>query len=307
MTSRFHYLHHLSNTLLQGCCFSRSAGPNSPYPGGVPNASARHINPPPLSLGESALSSSNAATQTTPRRRRRRERGPLDEHINRPLRRHVWASVDQQWTRKALDAERAEFFDTRVTARPEIWQTLHAALQVLWEPPTQELGDDGKTALQTAQTILTAAEVSLPTGNLVNGAYDAFGNYYQLPEWVVSDPQNIVENQDGDEVGDDGSNDETQGDGDDSEMRREERGKDVVDERELVQVRARLSETGQDISVSVRKTDLVRVVIKKMATEAKVRSSTRGIRIVLTIMAALFFEKDSPRLHGQDAQRKLDP
>ncbi|KAJ4155776.1 hypothetical protein LMH87_001005 [Akanthomyces muscarius] len=259
-----------------GCCLSRSAGPNSPYPGGIPNASARHINPPPLSLGESATAPS-AANQASPRRRRRHDRGPLDEHINKPLRRHVWASVDRQWARNELDTERAEYFDTRVTALPEIWQTLHNALQVLWEPPTQETNDDGQTALQTAQTMLTAAEISLPTGNMVNGAYDSFGNYYALPEWVVSDPQNIVEHvhsKDGSGSGDD----ETQGGGEDGEMSKEEKGKDVVDESKQIQVRARLSETGNDITISIPKTDIVRSVIKKMTTEAEL-SSSKKIRL----------------------------
>lgn len=121
--------------------------------------------------------------------------------------------------------------------------------------------------------MLTAAEISLPTGNLVNGVYDSFGNYYSLPEWAVSDPQNLVESDHGKDegaCGDDGSNDETQGDGDDGEMGKEEKGKDVADAREMIQVRARLSETGQDITVSVSRTDLVRAIIKKMAAETKV-------------------------------------
>lgn len=259
-----------------GCCFSQSAGPNSPYPGGIPNASARHINPPPLSLGESATAPPSTVNPASPRRRRRRDRGPLDEHINKPLRRHVWASVDRQWTRKELDAERAEYFDTRVTARPEIWQTLHNALQVLWEPPTQETNDNGQTALQTAQSMLTAAEISLPTGNLVNGAYDALGNYYALSEWIVSDPQNIVEH-DHEREGLGSGDDETQGGGEDAETSKEEKGKDV-DDGEQLQVRARLSETGNDIAVSVSKSDIVRIVIKKMAAETKL-SSAKKIRL----------------------------
>ncbi|OAA40544.1 Small ubiquitin-related modifier, SUMO [Beauveria brongniartii RCEF 3172] len=259
-----------------GCCFSRSAGPNSPYPGGISNASARHINPPPLSLGESATTPPSAVNPASPRRRRHRDQGPLDEHINKPLRRHVWASVDRQWTRKQLDTERTALFDTRVTARPDIWQTLHSALQVLWEPPTQGTNDDGQTALQTAQSMLTAAEISLPTGDLVNGAYDSFGNYYALPEWVVSDPQNMIErDHDNDGIG--SADDETQAGGEDGEMSKAEKGKEV-DDGEQIQVRARLSETGNDITVSVSTTDIVRSVIKKMAAETKL-SSAKKIRL----------------------------
>ncbi|KAH7110964.1 hypothetical protein EDB81DRAFT_863008 [Dactylonectria macrodidyma] len=157
-----------------GCCFSRSSGPNSPYPGGAPNASSRAINPPPLSLPEPAHGDNPRGAS----RRRRREQRPLDQHIDKPLRRHEWSSRDRSWTRRGIATERADFFDTRVTRRPEVWQTIHAALQVLWDPVDQDAQDDGSNGLATAQMILSAAEISLPTGNLVNGVYDALGNYY---------------------------------------------------------------------------------------------------------------------------------
>ncbi|KAF4467432.1 hypothetical protein FALBO_5684, partial [Fusarium albosuccineum] len=64
-----------------GCCFSRSSGPNSPYPGGAPNASSRAINPPPLSLPEAATGS---LAQNPAERRRRRHSRPLDQHIDKP-------------------------------------------------------------------------------------------------------------------------------------------------------------------------------------------------------------------------------
>lgn len=264
---------------MQGCCLSRSAGPNSPYPGGAPNASARHINPPPLSLGESLQASNRAAyhSNRTPQRRRTRDQGPLDEHINKPLRRHVWASVDKQWTRKELDRERADFFDTRVTGRPEIWQTLHAALQVLWETSMQEREQDDLSALETAQTILTAAEISLPTGNLVNGAYDSFGNYYSLPEWAVSDPQDIMQGEGDKEEIPTGARDsdeegyDTAGLTDsENQKRRGEKGKGVVDTREQIKLCARLSETGQDITVIVDRADTVKAVLRAIDSASAV-------------------------------------
>ncbi|CRK35837.1 hypothetical protein BN1708_019832, partial [Verticillium longisporum] len=100
------------------------------------------------------------------RRRSRRENAPLDEHINKPLRRHAWTSTSRTWTRAALARERTDFFDTRVTGRAEVWETLHAALRVLWDPAAQGAADDGTNGLATAQGFLTAAEVTLPTGNL---------------------------------------------------------------------------------------------------------------------------------------------
>jgi hypothetical protein len=211
-------------------------------------------------------------------RRRRREQGPLDQHINRPLRRHEWtSSAQRQWTRRELAREREEFFDTRVVCRPEIWQTLHAALQVLWESNPEDSQDEDN-ALATAQTILNAAEISLPTGDLVNGAYDSLGNLYALPEWIVADPDNLTDENDPDTKGDTSTaGEETAGEEDDdidseeAERRREEKGKGVLDEREMVTLRARLSETGRDIKVTVTKSDSVRSVIKKI-TELSVVS-----------------------------------
>ncbi|KAM0555723.1 hypothetical protein ACHAPJ_006114 [Fusarium lateritium] len=262
-----------------GCCFSRSSGPNSPYPGGAPNASSRAINPPPLSLPEAAQPQIPAER----RRQRRRNDRPLDQHIDKPLRRHEWASRDRTWTKSELAKERAAFFDTRVTGRPEIWQTIHAALQVLWDPASQDAQDDGSNGLATAQMILSAAEISLPTGNLANGVYDALGNYYQLPEWAVCDPQNVQEDQEEAAKGnistveEDTAADEELSD-DEIEGKKQEKGKEVDDVRELVKLRARLSENGQDIKVSIAESETVRNVAKKIAVEAGL-APTKKIRI----------------------------
>ena len=130
--------------------------------------------------------------------------------------------------------------------------------------------------------MLTAAEISLPTGNLVNGAYDSFGNYYSLPEWAVSDPQNMVEDEnDKDELASgaiesDKDDDIDQADATDEEMQRqrEEKGKGIVDAREQIQLRARLSENGQDITVAVDKADTVKTVVRKIACASAVRPNT---------------------------------
>ncbi|KAH6609860.1 hypothetical protein Trco_003206 [Trichoderma cornu-damae] len=288
-----------------GCCFSRPAGPNSPYPGGVPDASSRAINPPPLSLPEGIMPGTPRAASAS--RRRRRDPGPLDQHINRPLRRHEWTSSQRRWTRRELIKEREEFFDTRVVCRPEIWQTLHAALQVLWEPhPRDPQDDDG--ALATAQTILDAAEISLPTGNLVNGAYDSLGNLYALPEWIVADPDNLADEADPDAKGDastageetvgEEDDDDDDVDSDETERRREEKGKGVLDEREMVTLRARLSETGRDINVTITKSDSVRSVIKKIAELASLPPDKK---IRLAYMGKMLKESSSLEAQGWHA------
>jgi hypothetical protein len=265
--------------LEQGCCFSRSAGPNSPYPGGATTSSAGAINTSnTLNQTDSAQQQQTASPHHSSPRRRRRERPPLDQHINKPLRRHTWTSKDRRWTKRQLAREREDFFDTRVTGRPEVWQTIHAALRVLWEPSGVE--DDGTEGFNTAQTILSAAEISLPTGNLSNGVYDALGNYYALPEWIVCDPIDVIEDGDskvdlstgGDETaGDDDDDDDDDDLEEDSESRREEKGKGVVDVREQVTLRARLSENGRDYQIIVAESETVRTVARRIAEEASVR------------------------------------
>ncbi|KAH7310411.1 hypothetical protein B0I35DRAFT_411933 [Stachybotrys elegans] len=273
-----------------GCCVSRSSGPNSPYPGGAPNASARPINPSsPLNSPESTHSSRNPAT-----RRRHRDQGPLDQHIDKPLRRHQWTSRDRRWTRRRLDHERADFFDTRVTGRPEIWQTVHAALQVMWDSAGQDDQDD--EGLATAQTILSAAEISLPSGNLVNGVYDSLGNYYQIPEWVVCDPDNLVEEDRLDvKVNASNTGDETAGEDDeDLKKRREDRGKAVVDVREQIAVRARLSENGRDVVVNISKQDTVKTLSHRVAEEARMLDK----RIRMAYMGKMLKENASLESQG---------
>lgn len=168
---------------------------------------------------------------------------------------------------------------------PEVWQTLRAALLVLWGPVGQGAADDGTNGLATAQGFLSAAKVTLPTGDLAQGAYDALGNYYLIPEWVVADPENVVEEDtecDGDEVdgrvrrGDridglaGGEEDTEAGDEEEAVRRREEKGKGVADMRDLIAVHARLSENSQDVNVLVCKSDTVRSLARNVQEESGV-------------------------------------
>lgn len=278
----------LSNTANQGCCFSSPAGPNSPYPGGTGSASTRPIinAPPPPSSSQAAV---DPEPPPSPSSHRRSSRRPLDQHINKPLRRHEWASKSRTWTRKSLDRERTEFFDTRVTGREEVWQTLQAALEILWEADRAAHGEsevggsveqDPAVALATAQSILDAADITLPTGNLGNGAYDSLGNYYQLPSHIVSDPVNTAPS-DGDDMADakadlsGGEETAEEGDVDEDEIerRREEKGKAVIDVRDQVPLVVRLSETSMDLKMHVGKDESVRSIVRKILEETGV--STR--------------------------------
>lgn len=173
--------------------------------------------------------------------------------------------------------------------------------------------------------ILSAAEISLPTGNLVNGVYDALGNYYQLPEWVVSDPQNLIQEPDASAktdistAGDDTTAEDDMTDDDDEiEGRKREKGKEVIDVREMVSLRARLSENGQDIKLSISESETVKSVARKIAQHAEVSlllpiltisylpcAHSPNILSVkdtkLTCSQARFDKEDPDSVYGKDA------
>lgn len=172
----------------------------------------------------------------------------------------MWTSK-RQWTRTELDRERNEFFDTRVTGREEIWATLKIVIGLLAE---------GDTA--TAQGILDASAITLPTGDLANGAYDEAGNFYQMPENIVADPNNVFLASKNDFVKGEGDEDAT--DEEELTRRREEKGKGVLQIGELVKVKARLSDRGgPDLVISFGKKQPVCALIKRLQDEVNVRSS----------------------------------
>ncbi|CAK7562473.1 MAG: hypothetical protein SEPTF4163_000319 [Sporothrix epigloea] len=269
----------------------------------------------------------------------------LASHINKPIRRRRWTSRDTVWTRQSIDRERNDFFDTRVTGRAEIWQTLHAALEIMWEAdlvnaarrdaacasreatppasptspaspvspsppvfPTTGTSAEINEARATAQTILDAADITLPTGDMAQGAYDAFGNYYALPAHIVSDPTNLdndpehnqfdldetkgtLDDMDGDgnlsEDSDDHFSSDEGGEEDerDRHRRREEKGKAIAavistssPAVNLLTVRARLSATSRDVLILLGREETVRSLERRIVDEAKLPHKTR-IRI----------------------------
>lgn len=255
----------MSDCSTQGCCQStarpRDEEPNSPYSASDihGDTSSNTITGSTRHAPEVSSQSNSSHAARGPQQSRIRRNVGLREQLNAPLRPHVWTSK-RQWTRAELDRERAEFFDTRVTGREEIWATLKVVVGLLAE------GD-----IATAQGILDASAITLPTGDLMNGAYDQIGNFYQMPEHVINDPSNVIlASQDGaDKVEDPG--DAT--DEEELERRREEKGKSVLKTGEVVRVKARLSDRGgPDIVVSIGKEQSVRVLIKTIQEEANVGS-----------------------------------
>ncbi|KAI9851649.1 MAG: hypothetical protein M1838_003118 [Thelocarpon superellum] len=220
-----------------GCCLSssrhRDADPAGPYTsstghGPSGDLSTRAIADDPSNVSRGSDAEARTPSTTTQVRRRRSE--TLNEQFNKPLKRHVWSST-KQWTREMLDREREEYFDTRVTGRPETWHALRMAIETM---------DDD---LSTAQTIIDAAGITIPTGDLINGVYDEIGNYYQIPEPCISDPLNLVAASEADEATKDEIGTEIE-DETEAQRRREEKGKAVIPATEMHAVTARLSDRG---------------------------------------------------------------
>lgn len=126
--------------------------------------------------------------------------------------------------------------------------------------------------IPTAQSILDAAGITVPTGDLINGAYDEVGNLYTIPEHIINDPENVViDAQDEFMKGEDNG----QGvDEEEMERRREEKGKAVIKSEDLISIKARLSDRGgPDITVSIGKDQNVRTLVLRIQEEANVRET----------------------------------
>ncbi|KAF3480160.1 uncharacterized protein GIQ15_05507 [Arthroderma uncinatum] len=294
-----------------GCCFSRDSN-SSHYPGstaGQHGDSSRQINQNPAeqSTINRARSHSPSGTSTATSRPSqsagRRVALPLSEHFNRPIRQHVWKSKRRIWTRAALDKQRQDFFDTRVAGRPEIWAALSTALALLRE------GD-----ISTAQGIIDAAGITVPTGDICEGCYDESGALYKFPEAIVSDPINVADESPTEDsfkcdIGTDidGGDDEMSTSrmvlGVDScddlldkekERRREEKGK--RSERDYIKVTARLSDRGgPDVVVSVGREQTVGALVRKIQAEAGLPSNSR---IQIVYLGKLFKESNTLLAQG---------
>ncbi|RWQ95707.1 ubiquitin domain protein [Paecilomyces variotii] len=264
----------------QGCCFSLfsrddgaipySAEVTEEHPHG--DSSSPTVNPITDAIVSEAAGrhrTTGAATTTTTVRRRGAV--PLSEHYNQPIRPHTWRSKRRTWSHAQLARERQEFFETRVTGRQEVWAALASATALM---------RDGDFA--TAQSIIDAAGITVPTGDLCEGCYDETGALYRLPQCIVSDPDNIVDSpadgidndaiSDGKLGADEASEDELIPD--DIERRREEKGK--TSERDLIKVKARLSDReGPDLTISIGKTQSVGLLARKVQGEAGISGRQR--------------------------------
>jgi len=169
------------------------------------------------------------------------------------------------WTRSELARQREAFFETRVSGRPEMWAAMKQVTELI------RSGD-----LKAAQTILDATGATCPTGKICverrrggqrkGGIYDDKGLLYEIPGWVVSDPEDLVaEPIEGKEINEE-SEDEIDA----------EKGV-VMEEKigEMVSVRARLSDRGTDVVVEMGTNQKVLVLVKKVQEKAGIEQKIK--------------------------------
>ena len=158
-----------------------------------------------------------------------------------------------------------------------MWHGLKQAIECLRE------GD-----LADAQGILDAMSVTLPTGQLDEGAYDENGNLYKIPQAVISDPSDIIEDMnDGDaetvtstsgldiitaklEAADGTKSSESKADSLE-EKSRAAKGKTAV--RDAVKVKCRLSDRGSpecDVTVVLGRSEKVALLASRIEVERDV-------------------------------------
>jgi hypothetical protein len=131
-----------------------------------------------------------------------------------------------------------------------------------------------------AQGVLDAAGCTCPTGEVWRGIFDERGAFYQVPEWVVVDPANLL---DEDAVGREDNNSEKDEDVDEDEYeelddegklkKRDEKGKGKAVEivpGEILKIKCRLSDRGTDVIVKVGKNAKVSALVKKVKEKAQV-------------------------------------
>ncbi|KAF2447563.1 hypothetical protein P171DRAFT_518653 [Karstenula rhodostoma CBS 690.94] len=252
-----------------GCCLSRPDRGDALA--NQPSASQRNINnPTPPNASAATLPRGGSTSQPVAENRPNIPIKPIDPAHRSKLpktlasptvgshRTHVpprSQSMSGQWTRQRLEKERNDWWDTRTTGSSEIWAALRSMVQSL------QAGD-----VREAQVLLDATECTCPNGMLWRGIFDNRGEWYKVSEWVVIEPDGLVEEEDlKDEAG-------SVGEEDDKEVEVEELGEEV-------KVVCRLSSTGKDYRIDIRKGERVGSLVTKLKAKAGL-SPFMTIRVV---------------------------
>ena len=85
-----------------------------------------------------------------------------------------------------LHRQRTEFWETapQYDGLAETWNSLRVAVELSHQ-------DD----LPTAQAVLDSAGITIPSGDLGLGCYDERGHRFVIPEFVLSEPSNIMDDE----------------------------------------------------------------------------------------------------------------
>jgi Ubiquitin-binding domain len=167
-------------------------------------------------------------------------------------------------------AARAEFFDTRVSGRAEMWAAVKLVCELV------ERGERGD-----AQAVLDAAGGTCPSGTLWGrrgGCYDERGERYVVPIWCVGWPDGVPLEDDDEESGEAEAEMEERGGG---QWKKEGKGKErAVDEAAIkgreIRVRARLSHTARDVMVRSGEEDSVSMLMQRLRSSGEVSLSRAG-------------------------------
>lgn len=83
-----------------------------------------------------------------------------------------------------LHRQRTEFWETapQYDGLVDTWNSLRVAVEL-----------SHQNDLPTAQAVLDSAGITIPTGDLGSGCYDERGHRFVLPEFVLSEPSNIMD------------------------------------------------------------------------------------------------------------------
>lgn len=147
-----------------------------------------------------------------------------------------------------------------MTGRTEIWQAIQLAVSLV--------RDEHDVA--TAQGVLDASGITVPRGRLEDGAWDEQGQLYRLEPWVVSDPGDLVEDEE--DVEDDTK--DTSG----MAVERPTQAVAGATSQGPLKIRCRLSDRGTDLIVPFDRTRKAKALSMAISTEAQV-SQRRGMSV----------------------------
>ena len=101
----------------------------------------------------------------------------------KPRRDGTWTSPVPM-TRSQLHHQRTEFWETAAQYDGQIdtWNSIRVAVEL-----------SHQNDLPTAQAVLDSAGITIPTGDLGLGCYDERGHRFVVPEYVLSEPSNIMD------------------------------------------------------------------------------------------------------------------